>query len=1017
MNLPSIIHTMAPGLRAPVTPAAFWRPAYLEPSPRLEHVPFAFWLVDALRPRVAVQCGTADATTYFAICQAVERLGLETDCFVLEGIPPRAQDDLKRAERARNYHDVHYRTFSSWLPRTLERTSVRFSSDSVDLLHLSDSLSYEELTRILEEWRPKMSEQAVLLIDNTRAMAPNAAAPRLYRELRTEFAGFELPFGEGLGLVAIGSRPHDRMDRFLRTCETEPDRRTLIEAFGRLGRACVDALEARTQEARANSSLAELRTYKIEVEELKTLGERAQRELRQKSDELLQIQQQVAAMAEQHALERGSLAERISFLHELRDETKGVFDRLLSDLKGKSDELLQTKVALSNREQNVPLIDALQAKLTARDADFAQLHEQLEAGRTQSNGRISELQSSLEEQQLSQARTQHRLDESETALNDVKDKLKAEGALRQHAEHVLSQTNARLREQENLVAQLRANLEEHDAAKPAQAELAERFKRMESELAAARTSLLGMQELQSQVGQLAGVQADFDAARTKIATLDAERDRDRRQLDSQLADLARVQADLDTAQGEIASLVAQREGDGQQIELQRAMLTDVQSELDVARSEIESLVAKRSDDDHELDLRATELSAIRDAVSALESELGQRNELLAAMERAALARDEEFSQAQGAVAVISGKLSLCQDERDAATAAMDNAARELDEVRDAFADSRETIAELSEALESAGGESERVKVLHREQMERANAELSSMRQVVVEKSNALGQARRALEEERAQLQSARASIDSFEAARADWARTMDERFQEIAALTEANLRLQETAARVIALGQDVSRLSGEKQGLAAELASMDAALKSARGDAEARTTHIGELQEELTDRFSEVADLTRALQDGRRTLLELRSDLDQKAVALEAQAREAEQATARSSQLLAELERVQRSASWRLTMPLRVFDRSSRKGAPPRFNRRAVEESSLFDPKWYRERYPDVAEYTGDLLDHYLHIGWKEGKDPGPGFNGLSYLRENPAAERSGLDPLTHFLQFGRSRSAASKHE
>jgi hypothetical protein len=194
-------------------------------------------------------------------------------------------------------------------------------------------------------------------------------------------------------------------------------------------------------------------------------------------------------------------------------------------------------------------------------------------------------------------------------------------------------------------------------------------------------------------------------------------------------------------------------------------------------------------------------------------------------------------------------------------------------------------------------------------------------------------------------------------------------------------------------------------------------LKSARGDAEARTTHIGELQEELTDRFSEVADLTRALQDGRRTLLELRSDLDQKAVALEAQAREAEQATARSSQLLAELERVQRSASWRLTMPLRVFDRSSRKGAPPRFNRRAVEESSLFDPKWYRERYPDVAEYTGDLLDHYLHIGWKEGKDPGPGFNGLSYLRENPAAERSGLDPLTHFLQFGRSRSAASKHE
>ena len=41
----------------------FWRPTYLAPSAWTEHVPFAFWLVEAHRPRVFVELGTHFGTS------------------------------------------------------------------------------------------------------------------------------------------------------------------------------------------------------------------------------------------------------------------------------------------------------------------------------------------------------------------------------------------------------------------------------------------------------------------------------------------------------------------------------------------------------------------------------------------------------------------------------------------------------------------------------------------------------------------------------------------------------------------------------------------------------------------------------------------------------------------------------------------------------------------------------------------------------------------------------------------
>ena len=59
-------------------------PIIVRESAWLEHAPFAFWLTAALRPRTVVELGVHRGFSYFAFCQAVRRLELDTRCFAVD---------------------------------------------------------------------------------------------------------------------------------------------------------------------------------------------------------------------------------------------------------------------------------------------------------------------------------------------------------------------------------------------------------------------------------------------------------------------------------------------------------------------------------------------------------------------------------------------------------------------------------------------------------------------------------------------------------------------------------------------------------------------------------------------------------------------------------------------------------------------------------------------------------------------------------------------------------------------
>ena len=55
---------------------------------------------------------------------------------------------------------------------------------------------------------------------------------------------------------------------------------------------------------------------------------------------------------------------------------------------------------------------------------------------------------------------------------------------------------------------------------------------------------------------------------------------------------------------------------------------------------------------------------------------------------------------------------------------------------------------------------------------------------------------------------------------------------------------------------------------------------------------------------------------------------------------------------------------------------------------RLVRDSGLFDEGWYRRTYPDVERSGLGAIEHYLAIGAREGRNPGPLFDTAYYARQ-----------------------------
>ena len=76
-----------------------------------------------------------------------------------------------------------------------------------------------------------------------------------------------------------------------------------------------------------------------------------------------------------------------------------------------------------------------------------------------------------------------------------------------------------------------------------------------------------------------------------------------------------------------------------------------------------------------------------------------------------------------------------------------------------------------------------------------------------------------------------------------------------------------------------------------------------------------------------------------------------------------------------------------------------------------------FDDAFYRAANPDVDRSGLNPLDHFMKAGWREGRDPHPRFSVRDYLEANPDVASSGLNPYAHFLIAGRAEGRAPRYQ
>ncbi len=235
--------------------AMFTRPEFLETSGWLEHVPFAFWVVQAHRPRSLVELGSHRGISYFAFCQAVKELGLSTHCHAVDTWEGDSQagyyeNDIHRSVVERNARS--YTSFSTLLRMTFDDALGEVPDGSVDLLHIDGLHTFEAVSHDFTTWLPKMSSRGVVLFHDTNVHTEGFGVQRFFAPLRERYPSFEFLHGNGLGVIAVGGDIGETMKALFASAGVPAAADLVRSAFSRLGAACTDRVCAETAEAEAS---------------------------------------------------------------------------------------------------------------------------------------------------------------------------------------------------------------------------------------------------------------------------------------------------------------------------------------------------------------------------------------------------------------------------------------------------------------------------------------------------------------------------------------------------------------------------------------------------------------------------------------------------------------------------------------------------------------------------------------------------------------------------------------------
>ncbi len=191
-----------------LTDIVFEFPEKIEPPfSWVKHIPFAFFLIEAIKPEIFVELGVHTGNSFCAFCQAVDRLGLKTKCY---GVDTWEGDELAGLYEERIYDKISgfvgekYSDTATMLKMTFDDAVNRFDDSSIDLLHIDGLHTYEAVKHDFQTWLPKISNKGVIIMHDTSFKEGDFGVWKFWDEISSQYESINFEYGYGLGLVVIG---------------------------------------------------------------------------------------------------------------------------------------------------------------------------------------------------------------------------------------------------------------------------------------------------------------------------------------------------------------------------------------------------------------------------------------------------------------------------------------------------------------------------------------------------------------------------------------------------------------------------------------------------------------------------------------------------------------------------------------------------------------------------------------------------------------------------------------------
>jgi hypothetical protein len=192
-----------------------FKPIYNAPSAWKGHEIIANYLISYLNPNIFVELGVHNGFSYFSFCQSVVETKAKTKCFAVDnwiGDKHAGFHEIDVFEKVNSHNNNNYLNFSKLLKMNFDDALDEFKDHSIDLLHIDGLHTYEQVKHDFNTWKPKLSDDAVVLFHDVNEFRDDFGVHKLFDELIKDYKYHIIfPHAHGLGLIQSDKAKTDKL--------------------------------------------------------------------------------------------------------------------------------------------------------------------------------------------------------------------------------------------------------------------------------------------------------------------------------------------------------------------------------------------------------------------------------------------------------------------------------------------------------------------------------------------------------------------------------------------------------------------------------------------------------------------------------------------------------------------------------------------------------------------------------------------------------------------------------------